>query len=76
MKTKFELSVTISPEEAKILEKAECILEKICHSFDEHSECDMCPMHAICHEKLKGGSTPNSILYHIQNVLDVEEEEE
>ena len=74
MKTKFELSVTISPEEAEILKKAEGILDKICHAFNEHSECDMCPMHAICHEKLNGVSTPNDILYYVQNVLDVEEE--
>ena len=76
MKTKFNLSVSISLEEAEILEKAEGILEQICHVFNEHNECEMCPMHAICNEKLKGVSTPNTILYHIQNVLDVDEEEE
>ena len=74
MKNKFELSVSISPEEAKILKKAESILENICHVFNEHSKCDMCPMHAICYEKLKGVSTPNGILYHVLNVLNVEEE--
>lgn len=74
MKTKFELSVTISPEEAEILEKAENILQEICFAFDERNQCDMCPMYAICHEKLKGLSTPYSILCNIQNVLDVEKE--
>lgn len=74
MKTKFELSVSISPEEKKILEKAESILENICHTFDERNQCDTCPMHAICYEKLKGVSTPHSILYNIQNALNVEED--
>lgn len=75
MKTKFELSVTISPEEREVLRKAEGILEEICLTFDEHNQCDMCPMYTICQEKLKGTSTPHSILYHIHtNALNVEEE--
>ena len=75
MKTKFELSVSISPEEQEILKKAEHILEEICLTFNEHNQCTICPMHAICNEKLKGVSTPHSILYHIYNkALTVEEE--
>lgn len=75
MKTKFELSVSISPEEREILRKAENILEEICLTFDERSQCDICPMYTICHEKLRGTSTPHSILYHIHtNALTVEEE--
>ena len=75
MKTKFELSVTISPKEREILKKAEQILEEICLTFDEHNQCEVCPMHTICQEKLKGLSTPQSILYHIHtNALRVEEE--
>ena len=74
MKTKFELSVTISPEEREILRKAESILEEICFTFDEHNQCGICPMHSICHEKLNGVSTPHGILYHIHtNALNVEE---
>ena len=74
MKTKFELSVSISSEEAEILKKAENILEEICFTFDEHNQCNLCPMYAICNERLKGVSTPHNILYSIQNVLDIEEE--
>lgn len=75
MKTKFELSVSISKEEKEILEKAENILEKICFAFDECNQCDLCPMHTICHQKLVGLSTPHSILYHIHtDALNVEEE--
>lgn len=75
MKTKFEISVSISPEEQKILQKAEDILEKICLAFDEHNQCEMCPMHTICQEKLVGLATPHSILYHIHtNALNIEEE--
>lgn len=75
MKTKLELSVSISPEEREILKKAESILEEICLTFNDHNQCKMCPMHAICSEKLKGVSTPHSILYHIHtNALNVEEE--
>lgn len=75
MKTKFELSVTISPEEREILKKAEQILEEICLTFEEQNQCELCPMHTICQEKLKGRSTPHSILYHIHtNALRVEEE--
>lgn len=73
MKTKFELSVTISPKEREILQKAESILQKICLTFDEHNQCDICPMHTICHEKING-TTPHGILYHIHNALNVEEE--
>jgi len=74
MKTKLELSITISPEEREILQKAESILEEICLTFDEHNQCDICPMHTICQEKLNFTSTPQNILYHICNTLDVEEE--
>lgn len=75
MKTKFELSVSISPEERAILQQAESILEQICFAFDEHDQCDRCPIYTICHEKLKGVSTLHSILYEIHTkVLDVEEE--
>lgn len=75
MKTKFELSVSISPEEREILRKAESILEEICLTFEEHNQCAICPMHAICQEKLRGTSTPHSVLYHIHtNALNVEEE--
>lgn len=75
MKTKFELSITISPEELEILQKAESILEEICLTFDTHNQCDMCPMYTICQEKLKGTATPQSILYHIHtNALKVEKE--
>ena len=75
MKTKFELSVSISPEERGILQQAESILEQICFTFDEHNQCDRCPMHTICYEKLKSVSTPHSILYEIHTkALDVEEE--
>ena len=75
MKTKFELSVTISEEERDIIEKAENILEEICLTFDEHNQCDICPMHSVCSQKLNGVSTPHSILYNIRNSLKVEGEE-
>lgn len=74
MKTKFELSVTISEEEREIIEKAENILETLCFTFDEHNQCDICPIHSICHQKLNGVATPHSVLYHIRNALKVEEE--
>lgn len=75
MKTKFELSVTISEEERDIIERAENILEEICLTYDEHNQCDMCPMRSICSQKLNGIATPHSILYDIRNALKVEEEE-
>ena len=62
MKTKFELSVSISPEENEILEKAESILQKICAVFDERNQCDMCPMYTACNDHLKGYATPHVIL--------------
>ena len=74
MKTKYELSVSISPEEAKILQQAENILEGVCLAFEEYDQCVICPMHPICQEKLRGAFTPHSILYNIQKVLKVEEE--
>lgn len=75
MKTKFELSVTISKEEQEAIEKAENILETLCFTFDEHNQCDMCPIHSICYQKLNGISTPHSILYNIRNSLKIEGEE-
>ena len=74
MKTKFELSVSISCEEHEILQKAQSILEEICLTFDEHNQCDICPMHTICQKTLNNTSTPQSVLYHICNALDIEEE--
>ena len=75
MKTKFELSVTISEEERDAIEKAENVLQEICFTFDEHNQCDLCPMHSVCSQKLNGISTPHSILYNIRNSLKVEGEE-
>ena len=74
MKTKFELSVSISPEEHEILAKAENILESVCLAFSEHDHCDKCPMQAICENKL-GMATPANLLYHIRYALDIEGEE-
>lgn len=74
MKTKIELSVTISKEEQKAIEKAENILETLCFTFNEHNQCDICPIHSICSQKLDGVATPHSLLYHIRNALKVEEE--
>lgn len=74
MKTKFELSVSISPEEHEVLAEAGHILQDICFVFEEHGQCDMCPIHAICSKKLNGVSTPQSILYDVQKVLKVERE--
>lgn len=74
MKTKFELSVSISPEEHEILKKAESILQDICCAFDDRNQCDMCPMHTICYERLNEYNTPHTILYNIQNVLNIERE--
>lgn len=74
MKTKFELSVTISKEEQEAIEKAENILETLCFTFDEHNQCDMCPIHSICTQKINGTATPHTLLYHIRNALKVEEE--
>ena len=75
MKTKFELSIIISEEERDIIEKAENILEEICLTFDEHNQCELCPMHSVCSQKLNVVSTPHSILYNIRNSLEVEGEE-
>lgn len=75
MKTKFELSVTISEEERDIIEKAENILEEICFTFDEHNQCELCPMHPICHTRLNNATTPQNVLYSIRNLLKVEGEE-
>ena len=72
MKTKFELYIEISEEERDAIEKAENILEEICLTFDEHNQCELCPMHSICQQKLNGTATPHSILYHIRNSLKVE----
>ena len=74
MKTKFELSVTISEEERDIIEKAENILETLCFTFEEHNQCDMCPINSICSQQINGVATPHSLLYHIRNALKVEEE--
>lgn len=74
MKTKFELSVTISKEEQEAIEKAENILETLCLTFDDHNQCNMCPIHSICFQKLNDVATPHSLLYHIRNTLKVEEE--
>ena len=75
MKTKLELSITISKEERDIIEKAESILQEICFTFDEHNQCELCPMHSICSQKINDPSTPHSILYNIRNSLKVEGEE-
>ena len=75
MKTKFELSITISEEERDIIEKAENILQEICLTFYEHNQCELCPMHSVCNQKLKGITTPHGILYHVRNLLKVEGEE-
>ena len=74
MKTKFELSITISEEERKAIEKAENILETLCSTFAEYNQCDMCPIHSICSQKLNGVTTPHNLLYRIRNALKVEEE--
>ena len=73
MKTKFELSVTISPEEQEILQKAEGILQEICFTFDENNQCKLCPMRSVCNKVLNNIATPDNILYHIRNALKVEE---
>lgn len=75
MKTKFELTVTISEEERETIEKAENILQEICFTFDDHNQCELCPMHSICDQKLNNVSTPHSILYNIRNALKVGGEE-
>ena len=75
MKTKLELSITISKEERDIIEKAENILEEICFTFDEHNQCELCPMHSICIKDLNKATTPQNVLYRIRNLIKVEEEE-
>lgn len=75
MKTKFELSVTISEEERDAIEKAESILEEICLTFDEHNQCELCPMHSVCSKVLNDTTTPHNVLYNIRNSLKVEGEE-
>ena len=74
MKTKLKLSITISEEERDIIEKAENILEEICFTFDEHNQCELCPMHSICIKVLNNTTTPQNVLYHIRNSLKVEGE--
>lgn len=73
MKTKFELSVTISPEEDDILRQAESILEKICFAFDEHNQCELCPLKNPCNRL--GNMTPQGVVYAAINALTVEVEE-
>ena len=73
MKTKLELSVTISEEEINTIEKAETILQEICFTFDGHNQCELCPMYSICTKTLNDVTTPHNILYHIRNSLKVEE---
>ena len=73
MKTKFELSVTISPEEEDILRQAETILEKVCQAFDSHEQCELCPLKNLC-DRLNGYMTPQGVIYAAANALTVEEE--
>lgn len=75
MKTKLELSVTVSKEEIKTIEKAETILQEICYTFYEHDQCTLCPMHSICTQTLNNITTPHNVLHHIRNSLKVEGEE-
>ena len=73
MKTKFNLSVTISPEEEDTLRQAETILEKVCHAFDEHNQCELCPLKSLC-DRLGNIMTPQGAIYAAANALIVEEE--
>lgn len=74
MKTKFELAVTISPEEEDILRQAESILEKVCYAFDNHEQCELCPFKNLCN-RLDNTMTPQGVIYAAANALTVEEEE-
>lgn len=74
MKTKIELSVTISKEEQKAIEEVENLLERLCNTFDEHNQCNLCPIHSICSQQINNDTTLSNILYHIRNSLKVEEE--
>lgn len=74
MKTKLELSVTISPEEEDTLRQAETILEKICQAFDEHNQCELCPLKNLC-DRLGNIMTPQGVIYAAANALIVEGEE-
>ena len=74
MKTKLELSVTISPKEEDILRQAETILEKVCKAFDNHEQCELCPFKGLC-DHLGNIMTPQGVIYAAANALTVEEEE-
>ena len=74
MKTKFELSITISPEEEDTLRQAETILEKVCQAFDNHEQCELCPLKNLC-DRLGNIMTPQGVIYAAANALTVEEEE-
>lgn len=74
MKTIFELSVIISPEEEDTLQQAGTILKKICHIFDEQGQCKLCPLKDIC-DRLGNTMTPSSVIYAATDALTVEEEE-
>lgn len=74
MKTKLELSVTISPKEEDILRQAETILEKVCQAFDNHEQCELCPLRNLC-ERIGNVMTPARVIYAAVNTLTVEEEE-
>ena len=72
MKTKFELAVTISPKEEDILRQAKSILQNICSVFDEHNQCELCPLKNPCNRL--NNMTPQSVVYAATNALTVEEE--
>ena len=74
MKTKLELSVTISLEEEEILRGAERIIEEICRTFENHEQCELCPLHSLCN-RLGNIMTPQGVIYAAANALNVEEEE-
>lgn len=74
MKTKLELSITISPKEEHILRQAETILEKVCQAFDTHQQCELCPLKNLC-DRLGNIMTPQGVIYSAANSLIVEEEE-
>lgn len=73
MKTKLELSVTISPEEENILRQAQTILEEICQAFANHQQCELCPLKNLCN-RLGSIMTPQGVIYAAANALTVEEE--
>ena len=74
MKTKLELSITISPEEEDILRQAETILEKVCQAFNNHEQCELCPLKNLCN-RIDTIMTPSGVIYAAANALTVEEEE-